>query len=55
MLSAKTQMNHIVVLLFTEIHNIVVHNLRQGQGVIKVLKRVNAILNKIYHMRNLIH
>ena len=26
-------MNHIVVLLFTGIHNIAVHNVRQGQGV----------------------
>ena len=28
-------MNHIVVLLFTGIHNIAVHNVRQGQGVHK--------------------
>ena len=28
-------MNHIVVLFFTGIHNIAVHNLRKGQGVHK--------------------
>ena len=28
-------MNHIVVLLFTGIHNIAAHDVRQGQGVRK--------------------
>jgi hypothetical protein len=44
-------MNHIVVLLFTGIHNIAVHNLRQGQGVHKYFTRVKAIFIKALHIR----
>ena len=39
-------MNHIVVLLFTGIFNIALNNLRQGQGVHKLVNK-----GKVLHRR----
>ena len=41
-------------LLFTGIHNIAVHNVRQGQGAINFLTRVKTICIKVLHIHTYI-
>ena len=45
-------MNHIVVILFKGIHNIAVHNVRQGQGVHKFFDKGRGICIMIYFIQN---